>query len=551
MKKTLLSFVAALGLATTAMAQMPQLYQKISGDAATRVYASQMSATDMETAVKAFDANRCWGGANFFYTTGETLYADDEITLAAQGQGDNGEMRVYDSTWGADVTAAQTFNDNINYLAIVGSSINKNVLDGTEIIDYSAPKTNFNAAGQGAIVVNVTKAGILTATASRGNNNTNIGIWQVSNEADKIEAQKILDAAEANEDLSEEEYQAEIARGNALKMGKWVAYTNFESSKDGSKNGIVNGNVDSEHTYLIVSLSKNNSYVHYVTFTPELKETWSVASIAEGFDGKTTPVVSADGKSATITASTENITMTYLSSPNEDNIAEGKTWIDLTGGGNQAYDDVFTHKIQGRGNPALTHEEYDEETAEGTAHRVLETYYEAGCKQLPIRGSYVEFETKADGVLDMILYVHRNNCQLMVVDEATKKEIAPSAFTIQGYFNNNTVVWGTNTEALSSIVMTDDYKVHVADAPNKQFFGSVKFNAAANTKYMVFIPTGQIYLYGFNFIPAGTSTAIEDVEVANPAATIKTNVIYNLAGQVVDENYKGIVIKNGKKYLMK
>lgn len=140
MKKTLLSFVAALGLATTAMAQMPQLYQKISGDAATRVYASQMSATDMETAVKAFDANRCWGGANFFYTTGETLYADDEITLAAQGQGDNGEMRVYDSTWGADVTAAQTFNDNINYLAIVGSSINKNVLDGTEIIDYSAPK---------------------------------------------------------------------------------------------------------------------------------------------------------------------------------------------------------------------------------------------------------------------------------------------------------------------------------------------------------------------------------------------------------------------------
>lgn len=99
--------------------------------------------------------------------------------------------------------------------------------------------------------------------------------------------------------------------------------------------------------------------------------------------------------------------------------------------------------------------------------------------------------------------------------------------------------------------MTDDYKVHVADAPNKQFFGSVKFNAAANTKYMVFIPTGQIGLYGFNFIPAGTSTAIEDVEVANPAATIKTNVIYNLAGQVVDENYKGIVIKNGKKYLMK
>ena len=43
-------------------------------------------------------------------------------------------------------------------------------------------------------------------------------------------------------------------------------------------------------------------------------------------------------------------------------------------------------------------------------------------------------------------------------------------------------------------------------------------------------------------------TAIEAVE-ATPAA--QTDVIYNLAGQQVDENYKGIVIKNGVKVLQK
>lgn len=45
------------------------------------------------------------------------------------------------------------------------------------------------------------------------------------------------------------------------------------------------------------------------------------------------------------------------------------------------------------------------------------------------------------------------------------------------------------------------------------------------------------------------STGIEGVACEEEQPT--TNVIYNLAGMRVDENYKGIVIKNGKKVLMK
>lgn len=43
------------------------------------------------------------------------------------------------------------------------------------------------------------------------------------------------------------------------------------------------------------------------------------------------------------------------------------------------------------------------------------------------------------------------------------------------------------------------------------------------------------------------ATAIETVE----AAPAKDNALYNVAGQKVNESYKGIVIKNGKKYLLK
>ncbi len=59
-------------------------------------------------------------------------------------------------------------------------------------------------------------------------------------------------------------------------------------------------------------------------------------------------------------------------------------------------------------------------------------------------------------------------------------------------------------------------------------------------------PDGSMNFYGFEFI--GT-TGIQ--ETIAPAKVISNGAIYNLAGQKVNENYKGIVIKNGKKYIQK
>lgn len=53
------------------------------------------------------------------------------------------------------------------------------------------------------------------------------------------------------------------------------------------------------------------------------------------------------------------------------------------------------------------------------------------------------------------------------------------------------------------------------------------------------------YVCGKDYVPTGISSAT----VATPVA--KTSKIYNLAGQQVSESYKGVVIKNGKKFVQK
>ncbi len=61
-----------------------------------------------------------------------------------------------------------------------------------------------------------------------------------------------------------------------------------------------------------------------------------------------------------------------------------------------------------------------------------------------------------------------------------------------------------------------------------------------------------------NTVPAGNGTTPakffvldETTSISDITTNVSTGVIYNLAGQPVDANYKGIVIKNGKKYLNK
>lgn len=74
--------------------------------------------------------------------------------------------------------------------------------------------------------------------------------------------------------------------------------------------------------------------------------------------------------------------------------------------------------------------------------------------------------------------------------------------------------------------------------------GVVKINVAEGGTYYVFCTGSKLGFYGFKY-EVGTSTGISSVK-AEAAQNGKT---YNFAGQQVSDSYKGLVIKNGKKYV--
>lgn len=75
--------------------------------------------------------------------------------------------------------------------------------------------------------------------------------------------------------------------------------------------------------------------------------------------------------------------------------------------------------------------------------------------------------------------------------------------------------------------------------------GIVTFNVAAGGTYYVLAAGTKMGFYGFKY-NVGTSTGISSV---NAAAAKKNGKTYNMAGQEVSSSAKGLIIKNGKKYV--
>ena len=76
--------------------------------------------------------------------------------------------------------------------------------------------------------------------------------------------------------------------------------------------------------------------------------------------------------------------------------------------------------------------------------------------------------------------------------------------------------------------------------------GTITIAASASSTYYVLAAGTKLGFFGFKFA-AGTPTGITNVN----AAVAADAPVYNLAGQKVAASYKGIVIKNGKKFLNK
>ena len=93
---------------------------------------------------------------------------------------------------------------------------------------------------------------------------------------------------------------------------------------------------------------------------------------------------------------------------------------------------------------------------------------------------------------------------------------------------------------------TEGADAYVVGAGNQAAWVYLTFEAAANETYYIFNKNTQVGFSGIEFTPAGQS-GIADI-IADK--TLNENApIYNVYGQRVNKDYKGVLIQNGKKFM--
>ncbi|MGM9713741.1 MAG: hypothetical protein ACI3Y5_06450 [Prevotella sp.] len=115
---------------------------------------------------------------------------------------------------------------------------------------------------------------------------------------------------------------------------------------------------------------------------------------------------------------------------------------------------------------------------------------------------------------------------------------ASKAFFVQDIDGNNVDFTMTDAEG-NAVELANGGKL-----ADKLTGGLVKFNVAAGKKYAVYCTGSKLGFYGFKLEAGGSSSvnAIEAEKTVNAPA-------YNVAGQRVSDNAKGLIIKNGKKVI--
>jgi len=146
--------------------------------------------------------------------------------------------------------------------------------------------------------------------------------------------------------------------------------------------------------------------------------------------------------------------------------------------------------------------------------------------------------------------VNANKVEL-TVDGGFKKG---DVITIAGAFNNS----DNTKKAAVDLFTMDGTKATVLFTTDQFINGKDKEANPVEQSYTLAADADKLYI-GRNGNTATFVTLLKVVRTSSsgiqqtiaPAKVVENNVIYNLAGQRVNESYKGIVIKNGKKYIQK
>ena len=215
--------------------------------------------------------------------------------------------------------------------------------------------------------------------------------------------------------------------------------------------------------------------------------------------------------------------------------------------------DINFDYVAGTGTPAvslLAEEIWKDELPTGT-YRLFVTAFDPATGGEPLSGLYYKFTTTVDGALKVGIWANKGNRTTFLVDGETKQA---SDYLVEGYINgqndeNGKKKWLSNDEI---VALNTSGNKWIIGAGNQPFWGNVIIDAKAGKTYWLFQGNSQIGFQGYTFAPGKSKedmvNSIEAVKNVQPKAD---GAIYNLAGQEVDKSFKGIVLKNGKKVVIK
>lgn len=210
------------------------------------------------------------------------------------------------------------------------------------------------------------------------------------------------------------------------------------------------------------------------------------------------------------------------------------------------------------------------------------------CKQLPSTGAVFQFDVKADGYLYVFAKLNGGK-QIYVSNEPEAYVVAYTVSAFDAAGNNFTYTLPANDAAGLDVFKTLDSESTFTEAqapyvasnklatPDACFkaanagtalswsgsaSGCVAFPVKANTNYYFYCAGSKPACNGFVFIPGATEVAkIEAADEVEKDPTAIKNItmddldadapVYNLQGQRVSKNYKGVCIQNGKKFVVK
>ena len=300
-------------------------------------------------------------------------------------------------------------------------------------------------------------------------------------------------------------------------------------------------------------------------------QSWSVATEDGTLKPEYVPNEDAS-KASVVNFSTANVTGTHVSGPVAGYIDATTTplepRVDNTWGGLQtkalSSDGSVApfYYVQGKGNPVnLAKVTWEEVVTDGDPTGMYRAYWEDsyynpdGSAGLPENGTYVSLKADVAGSMKVNVWINKGSRDIYVVKGSDAKALAlGSEVAVSGYINgqNNDVEEGSplygypmfQTEIATK--GTEGNEAYVVGAGNQASWVYLTFNAEANETYYVFNKNTQVGFGGFEFTPSG-ATGIESI-VADEAADAP---MYNVYGQRVNEDYKGIIIQNGKKFINK